>query len=331
MAVSFWDRALFEFYDALNRDIFDNSVQVQIREIGKTSSTCGAQQAMVRPDPLRWILDPVGVNWKSAEAILFCGSSYAGIFSPFSSRPGARTMPVEKYAEADTLKAFQGVFFDNIIDPPTPANSRDRRPVPQTDAYYGPIEKLSACLPNASYIVLFDLCRASFVRRLQVNGTVKDKSSDRVIRDACATFVKYVESDTPSEWLWRRISGGKARRLVALGSIAEHGLLRLFQRRGFSIYLKDLGPIAFPDAVLKANDGKWVADYAYEWLRHNDRELVRIAGPLQLEYWLRKCEWWSIRAEDSREIWRLLPVYHPTSRRLTGTRLMDSISLINSM
>src|ERR1700674_219459 len=133
MAVSFWDRVLFDFDDPLNWDIFNNSTDVQMREIGKASSLCGtAQQAVVCTNILRWIPDTIGHNWKSPEAVLFCGSSYAGIFHPFSSRPGARTMSVEKYAAPDTLEMFQRVFLDNIIDPPTA----------RSDPYYGPIERL---------------------------------------------------------------------------------------------------------------------------------------------------------------------------------------------
>jgi hypothetical protein len=320
MTITFWDRKLFDTNDALNRVIFEKSIELQ-KQIGIPSG-CGAQQAMVGEDILRWIPDPLGKNWKSRDAILFCGSAYAGIFSPWSSRRGARTTTVEAYAAAQTLADLHGTFFDSIIDPPFAVRS---------DSYYGPIEALSVAVPDASYISLFDLCRASFVKRMEQDGTLRDKSGDAVVGSACELFSKYVETATPDDWLWKRISSGEARRIVAFGSIAEHGLLRLFQRHGQTVYLGSLGPLMFPHGWLKATNGRWVRDYAYESLRYKLKALELIKGRLQLDYWLKNSTWWSIRAPDGRERWRLLPVYHPTSTRLTGETLKQTISLLQTM
>jgi hypothetical protein len=332
MTATFWDRALFDFNDLLNNDLRNKSPQVQMDEIGKPSDI-GSQQAMVG-DVLPWIPDLVGKNWSSSEALLFCGSAYAGIFSEYSSRPGGRTMAVNEYAGAAkaTLEALQRLYFDKIIDPPPRANARD------SDVYYGKIQELCtqgadqsdlACVGDASFIALFDLCRASFVKRIQQNGAVKDSSdTKKVIRAHCNVFDKYVEqSASASEWLWRRVSEGRARRIVALGSVAEHGLLRLFQRRGRSIYLGGQGPVEFPKKRLESLEGKWVGRYAYEWLQHKGKALE---GPLKLDCWLCRSTWWSIH-EDGKERWRLLPIYHPTSRALTGTTLAKTKALIRSM
>jgi hypothetical protein len=290
---------------------------------------------MVTDEILSWIPDPVGKNWTSSEAVLFCGSAYAGIFSPYSVRPGDRTMPFESYAEAKALEVLQRLYFDTIIDPPEARGSSDR--------YYGKIEKLCmqgvdqedlGCVADASYIALLDLCRASFVKRIEKNGAMRDICGTiDVLRRHADIFNKYVESATASEWLWRRLSEGQAHRIVAMGSIAEHGLLRLFQRRGQSIYLGGLGPIAFPEEVLTSTNGKWVGDYAYESLRYKRRALDEKTGPLKLDYWLDKFDkprWWSI-CEDGRERWRLLPIYHPTSSELTGATLTTTKARIRSM
>lgn len=330
MTTTFWTRCLFDFNDGLNDDLFKKSPQVQLEEIGRPSMI-GSQQAMVPGNVLPWIPDPVGKNWASCEAVLFCGSAYAGIFSPYSSRRGQRTMPFEQYAEATTLEALQRVYFDRIIDPPEARAS---------DAYYGKIQELCtpgadqsdlACVADASSIALFDLCRASFVKRTQQNGAVKDIcDTKKVIRAHCDVFDKYVQSPSASEWLWRRVSEGHARRIVALGSVAEHGLLRLFQRRGRSIYFGGLGPIEFPKDVLESTAGKWVGRYAYEWLRHKGMAVEQITGPLKLDSWLCRSTWWSIQ-EEGIERWRLLPIYHPTSGSLTGTTLAKTKALIRSM
>jgi hypothetical protein len=330
MTTTFWDRTLFDFNDAINNDMFNQSPRVQLAEIGKPSAI-GSQQAMGSGPVLPWIPDPVGKNWASAEAVLFCGSAYAGIFSPYSSRRGQRTMLLEEYAEAKPLEALQRVYFNKIIDPPEAKVS---------DAYYGKIQELCtqgadqsdlACVADASFIGLFDLCRASFVKRIQQNGAEKDICDTKeVIRKHCDVFDKYVRSASASEWLWRRVSEGRARRIVALGSVAEHGLLRLFQRHGRSIYIGGHGPMEFPKDVLESTDGKWVGSYAYKRLRHKGVAVEQITGPLKLDCWLCRSTWWTIR-EGGEERWRLLPIYHPTSGPMSGTTLAKTKALIRSM
>lgn len=330
MTATFWDEALFDFNDEINSEVFNKSPSTQLQEIGRPA-LIGSQQAMVPGDVLTWIPDPVGKNWTSNEAVLFCGSAYAGIFSPYSSRRGQRTIPYEQYAQAKTLEALHRVYFDKIIDPPEARAS---------DAYYGKIQELCtqgadqsdlACVADASFIALFDLCRASFVKRTCVNGITKDICDTKnVIREHCDIFDRYLRSATASDWLWRRVSEGQARRIVALGSIAEHGLLRLFQSRGRSIYLGNRGPIEFSKESLTSTDGKWVGRYAYQCLSYRRLTLEESTGPLQLGYWLAHSTWWSIH-EDGKERWRLLPIYHPTSGPLTGTTLTKTKALIRSM
>jgi hypothetical protein len=54
MTATFWDRALFDFNDGLNNDLFSKSPRVQLEEIGRPSAI-GSQQAMVPGDVLPWV------------------------------------------------------------------------------------------------------------------------------------------------------------------------------------------------------------------------------------------------------------------------------------
>lgn len=90
MTATFWDRALFDFNDGLNNDLRTKSPRVQLEEIGRPSEI-GSQQAMGPGDVLTWIPDPVGKNWTSSEAVLFCGSAYAA--SSLRIRPAAGSEP----------------------------------------------------------------------------------------------------------------------------------------------------------------------------------------------------------------------------------------------
>jgi len=50
----------------------------------------------------------------------------------------------------------------------------------------------------------------------------------------------------------------------------------------------------------------------------------------ELDYWLQRQAWWSIRGPgDGEEIWRLLPVYHP--RYQTTQRIQETRKLIDMM
>ena len=130
----FWNPADFDFADSLNLDIFLNSVRVQKQEIG-LPVVYGAQQAMSAVGSLPWIPDPVGRHWKHRDSVLFCGSSYAGIFRPFSTRgrTTGRVVPVQDYAEMDSLRSLQTLFLTQIMA---------RNGYSPADRYYGPIEQL---------------------------------------------------------------------------------------------------------------------------------------------------------------------------------------------
>ena len=251
------------------------------------------------------------------------------VFSTPSPHGGGRTVPFQSYAKASavSLGALQFLFLDQIIAPNGSALG---------DPYYGPVEQFCGSLPDASRIALFDLCRASYVKRTFVNGSEIHVSNAKIVEKSADIFARYVEAKTPEAWLWRRLSGGSALRVLALGTVAEHGLLRLFQRKGMAIYLHratrpEVGPLTFLPADLRDLSGSWVRPHAYKRLRCGTDSLEKIlTEKAQLDYWLQRQAWWSIRGPgDGEEIWRLLPVYHP--RYQTTQRIQETRKLIDMM
>lgn len=284
----FWDKNFLSEKDSLNEEIWNDSPIAQ-RKINKLNSSnkksirYGAQQAMLEGEEiiLPWVPDIVGKDYKSNDSLVIVGSAYAGFIEGYSSR--LRTMSIKKYKEAKNPYMFLNYFLEDVII--------------EDHSYYSPINTLASTFCDLKRTVLFDLCRASFVcRDDNMSSDRKDKSGDRVVKDAKDIYEKYVESEKAAEWTWQRITSCGAKCIVALGSIAEHGLLRLFNRNSLSI--KDF---RHSDKLKLKNyeDGEWVAYYA-------DRSK-------NLGYWINNCNWWIIEGTVNGHYrkWNLLPVYHP--------------------
>jgi hypothetical protein len=183
--------------------------------------------------------------------------------------------------DSDGWVAFQRLFLDKVVTP--------------DGAYYGKLASLliSAGV-SANRIVLSDLCPNSIVKRTLINTRRQDDSS-QPSKGRATVFCKYVEHQTVAGWTWRRITESRAERIIALGHIAEHGLLRLFSRQG---------------ATISCNGREWNQDRQREdlptgeWVdRYADEQKT-------LGYWLTPGRWWTILALG-RNL-RLLPVYHPS-------------------
>jgi hypothetical protein len=301
----YWNPDLLDLNDSLNREIWERSPGVQSTEIGMPKQY-GAQQAMTDTDEvLSWPPDMVGKSCSTSAGLLVCGSAYAGFISPFSDRNG-HSVTLKEYHQP-TAAAFQPIFVDNVV--------RD------ADRHYGVIENLLKGIRPLDQTVLFDLCRASFVEKGRRDGVSFDKSGDKVVvaKEARSIFEKYVECPTPASWLWGRLSGGFGRHILALGSIAEHGLLRLFARRGMELYIGDVGPIQFDPEDARCASGEWVRYYGADLM------LIRAKRPrhwfrrrVTLKFWLDDGTWWTIRnPKDPDDCWLLLPAFHPTSQSTT--------------
>lgn len=286
----FWDTKSLIEKDSLNEEIWNDSPKVQrsINQLNTNSASSmkyGAQQAMIDGTEycLPWVPDIVGRDYKSSDSIIIIGSAYAGFIDGYS--PRNRTMKLERYQEADNPYVFLNYFLEDVVI--------------GDQSYYSPIQTLISSFCDLKKIVLFDLCRASFVcRDDRMPPNRKDKSNDRVTRDAKAIYAQYVESQIVEDWTWRRITDCGAMCIVALGTIAEHGLLRLFNRKKISIKdYRNSERLALRDY----NNGKWVAHYAGSVNK-------------KLDYWIHNSgNWWQIEGtvngQDRK--WYLLPVYHP--------------------
>lgn len=302
----FFDPDCYDFGDPTNEQVWEESPRRQ-HEIQHPATVAapgmfGAQQAMLTAGivpgfdantVLPWVPDLVGREWKSKGAVFLVGSAYAGFIREYSGRNA--TMSLLRYATARTARQFQERFFQDVVEP-----DRD---------YYGKLAMLFGHLPaglplrSGSQICIMDLCRASFVRRGLRTGrrTEWDKPGDRIVKDSAAgppphVFQEYVDQN--NDWTWQRFVNSQASKIVALGTITEHGLLRLFQAKGFTITEE-----GHPDAVhlpaCHTKSAEWVRRYAAQ-----DRTLA---------YWIQHHSWWKVEGEVSGQLrtWRILPVYHP--------------------
>lgn len=297
----FWDSHHFDLSDPINAEIWENSPQLQhaiqtpaaLAPVG----AFGAQQAMfeaphqafwdnLQPSGiLPWVPDLVGKRWKKKDAVFVVGSAYAGFIDEYSGRDAAMNLCC--YASANSASAFQERFLKNVVRP--------------DQAYYSRLATLFDGIRTMDALCVMDLCRASFVLRGLRDGLPGnwDQGGDAVVKDSAAgppphIFQQYVDQN--SNWTLKRFMQSKASKIVALGSIAEHGVLRLFQNYGFTI--QEQGFVLQPPVPANGN-AAWVNNYAEQGRK--------------LGYWLQHSTWWSIISPDAgHRTFHLLPIYHPS-------------------
>ena len=286
----FWDAKNFDFTDALNEEIWllspDVQQQIHPTENLKQPGAIGSQQAMLdsrlltERGPLPWVPDLVGKESQDEGGIVIVGSAYAGFIHEYSTR--AAKLPLQAYLAASSIEDFQRLFLSYVVRPDA--------------SYYIPLQNLCSDFGSASKLTLMDLCRVSLVKR----GLEDEKRSDsnrNILGEAPAMFEKYVESEQPADWLWRRLVDGQAKCVLALGLTVEHGLLRLFSHRGMRI---TQGEFVFRPKSFAP--GVWA---------------MRYADPSRtLRYWLDHETWWTIRGQVNgvERVWYVLPTYHPSAR-----------------
>ena len=209
-----WPETQFDPDDRLNREVWAHSPALQqgldAPRSGANGHT-GAAQALVGPVALPWVPDVVGREWRSEEAVLIFGSSYADFFSPFARR--GRVMSVRDY-RAPSAAEFQRRFIREVMEGDA--------------AYYGKVrELLEVAAVSLSLVVLTDLCRASFVT---IEGG-RAVSKEKVLRDHADQFDAYVAANRP--WHLRRVADSQARVIVALGRLAARGVIHMLDRDGW--------------------------------------------------------------------------------------------------
>lgn len=290
---NFWDHNNFNIEnDKINLEIWKKSPKLQL-EIQHPNNligigSVGPQQAMLDLNPLLnidsnyvlpWVPDLVGKDSNSDNGLLVYGAAYAGFIKEYSSRKAC--IHLSEYINAVKMKDqgisyFQRLFLDQVVSP--------------DNSYYGKIKNLMQSIQvKSSQIILSDLCPNSIVKRLQKNGRRKDDSK-QPSKDRAVIYCKYIENANVQEWTIGRILKNKSGRIIALGHIVEHGLLRLFHRMGATIYHENrqynLPIISSP---------QWIENYA--------------DPNKQLSFWKDNNTWWTVR-KGSLE-WRILPIYHP--------------------
>jgi hypothetical protein len=297
--------------DPVNRSIWTQSVELQrkIARLGTLPLRVGAQQAMPKgcdqelfsaQDPLPWVPDLVGSRFGSdPRSVLVVASSYNGFIEGYSRRDAV--MPLANYVNAKNddrhgLERFCRAFVEHVVD-------RD------TD-YYQPILRdllpPAGCDPDCCYLT--DFCKASFVQRGSGpdNGKRGDEGKDSVLEKYWSQWIPYVvglpdcggAAPLPYQWLSQRMQ--QCRAIVALGKIAEYGVLKIFQRMADTPKAsswKHSGVI--PDhPTLTAGDSDWKYDYA---------------SSRRLKHWVKNEDWWVLSDSSSEARWFLLPVYHPSA------------------
>jgi hypothetical protein len=102
----------------------------------------------------------------------------------------------------------------------------------------------------------------------------------------------------PYQWLWRRMQ--QCRHIVALGTIAEYGLIKMFKQMAESprIGTRNGGRIQLHKSLNP--DARWKYCYA---------DATRT-----LSHWLDTQDWWVLCDEATGHTWNLVPVYHPAAR-----------------
>lgn len=303
--------------DSVNRSIWTNSVELQrkIVEREQLPVQAGAQQAMPKAcdqahfspeNPLPWVPDLVGSRFgDDPRSVLVVASSYNGFIEGYSGR-GA-VMPLADYVDAKNAggggrSTFISKFKEHVVD-------RD-------EDYYQPIlrDLLVPAGCEVDFCCITDLCKASFVERGTGadNGNRGDKGDDSVVRNHWQQWIPYVggmsgdedDAPLPYQWLWQRMQA--CRVIVALGTIAEYGVLKILQRMA-----------AVPNAW-SWNDSRVVPDHPTMAARGSDWEYAYACSQRTIGKWLANEDWWALSDSGSKPRWFLLPVYHPAFAIVRG-------------
>ena len=163
-------------------------------------------------------------------------------------------------------------------------------------------ELAESVVGSCRFVAVFELCRVAFVRRAEGY----DKGDDGVAVANPELFTRYVESPRQNDWLWRRVVGSEASTVLALGTIAEHGLLRLFARHLSDRAISDSAEHTIRFDRYKSVDIRWLTRYAN--IRRKIGERCKISSP---PYWLVEGR----LANGRRRTWRVAIVPHPTGGR----------------
>jgi len=111
----------------------------------------------------------------------------------------------------------------------------------------------------------------------------------------------------PYSWLWNRLQQCKG--IIALGKIAEYGVLKIFQRIATAPTIHSWkNKIVYPNhPTINASVPKW--EYGYACSQR------RLGG------WLASEDWWVLGDSSKQARWFMLPVLHPSAAIWRGNDL----------
>lgn len=269
--------------DAINEEIWTQSAALQAAmqppRAGWAAGEVGAQQSMCGESALPWVPDLVGCELASPSAVLFVGMSYAGFIRRSGRRNGL--IPPEDYLAASAAE-FADRFAEVVV--------------PRYPYYQHLLDALPADVATAQ-VAFTDLCRACFVKVGR-----KDDSNSSVERADKALFSRYVDHPDQQRWHQRRILGSGARLLVAVGHVAEHGLLRLL-RDGLGCEVRcGAGRVEFSR---RSAAHSWPTAYAH------DRR--------QIGAWASTNDWWEAVSAGRR--WNVVTVPHTSESPLDAVHI----------
>ncbi len=286
----YWSKDNFKLNDALNGELWDNSPMLHrlAHSANGMPQSCdaGLQQAMIDPGFTKirtWVPDLVGKDWQDKEAVIVVGSAYAPFIGEHSSR--VATMSLNEYVSCINFEDFQQTFLRKVVQ-------RDQN-------YYGKIPGKLPQYCEARHLVVTDLCKGSFCVRGEHTGSGdRYVGGDKTAEQHCERFEMYTERSAMSDFTWRRIMGSESSTILALGRIAEHGLLRLFAHHGMDIAHSATGTLW---TLTTTKAGKWVQAYA---------DHRRTIGQ-----WIETGDYWLILDIQRDRSWKVYVRSHPNARR----------------
>ena len=305
----FWAHADRTRDDPTNSEIWAESpfAMTQVHDIRgdgvEFSGEFGCQQAMVGDEaftyeghrligaydddePLPWIPDWVGRRASGDCGVTVIGPSYPPVLAERAQCWAG--LPLAEYRAAETADEFMTRFTERVL--------RD-----DDFGHFCQLESLLFPFRTAADLCYFNLCRGSFVIQCQIPGDGDDRYDDDMDSSHLANpadrrehqllYGEYVQ--TKDRWTWERLSERCSGVVIALGRVAEHGLLRLFRRKGALIRRHDDG--AEWNAPALDDDALWPSLAA---------DPTRPIGSWTDRYG----RWWDVRGSDDRR-WRVLPVF----------------------
>lgn len=260
--------------DAINDEIWATSraIQQEIQPARRTwaRGEVGAQQAMCGAEALPWVPDLVGADFGKPGSILFVGMAYAG-FIRRAGHPRGQ-LPADLYGTHRSSRAFCQSFVASVV----PAY-----------AYYTHALRALPALAERQRVAFTDLCRVALVK-IGVQG---DTSSGMERADR-PLFCRYADHASNREWHLRRLAQTNPLLVVALGHVAEHGVLRLLRD-----HLQNTVTTSGRDRIqFTRRSGLEAWPTAYACMER------------QIATWAQTGDWW--RAEGLRGRWNVVTVPH---------------------